>query len=88
MYLVILFCIGDAEKVVKTETGWPFVEIFYNATRSKAGATVMTSLLIVLYICAAIGFTAATSRQIWAFARDNGLPFSGYLARVSQLCVP
>lgn len=87
-YIVILFCIGNAEEGFKSPTGWPFVQIFYNATQSKAGATAMTSIIITMYICAIFGYMASASRQTWAFARDNGLPLSSYLARVSQLGAP
>jgi choline transport protein len=83
MYIVILFCIGNPETTLGTSTGWPFIEIFYTATQSKAGTTVLTSLLIAMYVFATFGFLASASRQAWAFARDYGLPFSSLFSRVS-----
>ena len=82
MYIVILFGIGDPEKTLTTPIGWPFVQIFYTATQSKAGTTVMTSLLIAMYNFATFGFSAAASRQAWAFSRDSGLPFSNIFDQV------
>jgi choline transport protein len=82
MYIVILFCFGNVEDTLSTPTGWPFIQIFYNSTQSKAGATAMTSILIAMYIFATFGFLASASRQAWAFARDNGLPFSNIFKRV------
>ena len=82
MYIVILFCFGNVTDTLDTPTGWPFIQIFYNSTQSKAGATAMTSLLIAMYIFATFGFLASASRQAWAFARDNGLPFSDIFKRV------
>lgn len=81
-YIALLFSIGDIDAALATPTGWPFIEIFYNATRSKAGTTAMTSVLIVLIICATFGYIASASRQMWAFARDRGTPFHNHLAKV------
>lgn len=82
MYLVILFCIGDIDKVINTETKVPFIELFRNSTQSNTAATVLTSLLITTYIVANFNFMASASRQAWAFARDGGLPFSHLLRKV------
>lgn len=85
MYLVILFCMGDVEQALGTPTGFPFIEIFRNATQSKTAATVLTSVLITMYICATFNFMASASRQAWAFARDGGLPFSNLFKQVFVL---
>ena len=81
-YLLILYSFGDPLKALNSPYGLPFLEIFYNATKSKAGTTAMTSLLLSMYIFATFGFVAAASRQAWAFSRDNGLPFSTLFKRV------
>lgn len=83
MVMVVLFCIGDVESALGSPTGYPFIEIFRNATQSKAGATAMTSILIAMIIFATFGYLASASRQLWAFARDQGLPFSNIIARAS-----
>lgn len=59
-----------------------FIEIFTNAVGSKAGATIMTSIIIVLEFCSALGCLAAASRMTWSFARDRGLPFAHYISMV------
>jgi amino acid transporter len=70
MILAILFCIGDVNNAMSTPTGYPFIEIFKNATQSKTGATAMTSILISMIIFATFGYVASASRQLWAFARE------------------
>ena len=40
-------------------------------------------LIVALTIFATIGLLATSSRMLWAFARENGLPGSGYISRVS-----
>jgi choline transport protein len=80
--IALLFSIGDIESALTSPTGYPFIQVFYNATKSRAGTTVMTCIIIVLIICATFGYVAAAFRQLWAFARDRAVPFSGTLAKV------
>jgi choline transport protein len=80
--LAFLFCIGDMS-VLESPTGYDFIEVFFNATKSHAGTSVMTAIPIVLVICASFGFLASASRLTWAFARDKGLPFADFLAHVT-----
>jgi choline transport protein len=42
----------------------------------------MGTILVVLVFFAAVSVTAASSRQIWAFSRDKGLPFSSWVEYV------
>ncbi|CAG8980474.1 hypothetical protein HYALB_00013595 [Hymenoscyphus albidus] len=74
MILTFLFCIGDIDVVLATNTGYPFMEIFLQATHSRAGSAAMASLIIVLSLSATVGLLASTSRMFWSFARDRGLP--------------
>lgn len=43
MMLTVLFCLGDVEKVLDTETAFPFIQIFKDSA-GTAGATVMTAM--------------------------------------------
>jgi choline transport protein len=81
-YIFILYCFGDPEETLGSPYGQPFIQIFNNALQSKVGTTVLTALLITLYVFATFGFVASASRQTWAFSRDNGLPLSKWLKRV------
>lgn len=82
------FTIGDVQAALFSATGYDFIEVFYNATASLAGSSVMTSILIALVTCASFGFLATASRQTWAFARDRGLPFSDFLSHVGASALP
>jgi choline transport protein len=83
LLIALLFCLGDVTAALDTPTGYPFIEILAQATNSNGAATAMTSLIIFLLTAAGIGAMASASRLLWSFARDNGLPFSGYISRVS-----
>lgn len=82
MLIAILFCIGDINAALTTPTGFPFMEIFQQATQSNAGATAMSAVVLSLMIFACIAVLAASSRMMWAFSRDNGLPGSRWLSTV------
>lgn len=42
--IATLFCLRDEQGVLNTSTGFPFIQVFVNATNSKAGATAMVCL--------------------------------------------
>jgi choline transport protein len=83
--MVITFCftLGNVFDILQTPTGYPFIQVFYNATQSNAGTSIMTAILIVNITSACISTVATVSRQTWSFARDQGLPFSSFIAYVS-----
>lgn len=63
------------------------MQVFYNAVQSKAGASGLTAIVCVLLFFTAINQVTTTSRQLFAFARDGGLPFSAFLGRVSKTLI-
>ncbi|KAK1036395.1 hypothetical protein LTR74_018855, partial [Friedmanniomyces endolithicus] len=81
---VYITVIGDVDDVLNTPIGAPFIQVFYNVTQSRAGASVMASVVVIQMISACISEGACASRQMWSFARDNGLPGSIWLAKVSE----
>ncbi|KFY48511.1 hypothetical protein V495_01268 [Pseudogymnoascus sp. VKM F-4514 (FW-929)] len=82
MLVTFCFCLGDVETILSNPNVMPFVQTFLIATKSHAGTSVMTSILIILTTCGCITNVATASRQMFAFARDQGLPFSNFLAHV------
>jgi amino acid transporter len=84
MLVTFCFCLGNIEDILANPDIMPFVQVFFNATKSEAGTAVLMTVFIILTICGCISQLASASRQMFAFARDNGLPFSKFLARVSS----
>ena len=82
MIITMAFCVGDIDEVLASQTGFAFIQVFLNATGSVSAATGMTCVIMIMQFCAAISNVATTSRQIYSFARDNGLPFSSFFAQV------
>lgn len=79
--LAIIFCQGNLENALTTPAGYPFIEIFA-AAAGLPGANVMLSIVLTLAVFSNLALLATASRQMWAFARDNGLPGSKYLKQV------
>lgn len=86
MLLVVLFITVDIESVLNSPTGllgFTFMQVFYDATGSLSGASAMICIIIIMDICAAIAFLATSSRIVFAFGRDRGLPFWRTMAKVT-----
>lgn len=67
---------------------FPYVDVFYAATDNARGTIAMVSIVCVLSICGNLSVLAAGSRQVWAFARDGGMPFSPWLQKITVVGTP
>ncbi|PQE17187.1 choline transport protein [Rutstroemia sp. NJR-2017a WRK4] len=89
MVLAILFSLGNVDDILATPTGFPFIQVFHDATGSNAGATAMTSIIIAALLFATIASLATASRMSWAFAREKGLPGYNFLVQIrTQSALP
>lgn len=82
MVLTILFRAGDIDQALAENPAYPFMAIFKHAVNSTSGAAAMASLLTILSTSATVGLLASSSRVIWAFSRDKGLPGWRTLSKV------
>lgn len=82
--LTICFTAGDIDAVLASPTGFPFIQIFFNATNSHAATNAMTSIVVITLVASTITEVATASRQTWSFARDRGVPFADFLSHVSK----
>ncbi|RYP14807.1 hypothetical protein DL765_006108 [Monosporascus sp. GIB2] len=82
--MLITFCsvLGSLEDALASPTQQAFLYVFYNSTQCVAGALVMGSLVTTMTIFTNSSVTAVSSRQLFAFARDQGVPFSKTFAYV------
>jgi amino acid transporter len=77
--IVINACVSpDLEAVIGTDTGFPLAQIIWDSLGKKWAAAFMSLISCCQWLMGASILTAL-SRQIWAFARDDGLPFSSYV---------
>lgn len=82
MVVTLIFTWGNLSEIAETATGMPFLQILFNVTGSLAAVDILAAVVIITLTASVIAVVATASRQIWAFARDNGVPFSSVLAHV------
>lgn len=80
--ITLCYCIGDLSTVLDTPTGYPFIQVFYNSTQSLPATNFMTIIVLFMATFSCVTIMASASRQIFAFARDQALPFSGWISKV------
>lgn len=81
--VVCLFCITNMDNVLDPTTGLPFMDLLKD-TVGLEGGTVLLSLFIMNGLGQAVGIVTSSSRLTWGFARDGGIPWSRYFARVDE----
>ncbi|PQK15205.1 hypothetical protein BB8028_0005g07190 [Beauveria bassiana] len=77
----LLLVTKDIDAVIKAPWG-PLLQVFMDATNSKAGSVCMLIFPIVCMLFTAITIMCTSSRMSYAFARDRGMPFSSVFAKV------
>jgi choline transport protein len=82
MAITFCYCVGDTLSVLASPLGTPFIQVFLNTTGSVGGATGLTVLMLVIAIFANVAVMATNSRQLFAFARDKGVPLSSVFSKV------
>lgn len=81
--LVLVICMGDPLELVQSLSGQPVAQLFFNAM-GRTPAILFTLCGFVVMNLVAIPGIQAGSRTIFAFARDDLLPFSHHWRRVSK----
>ena len=76
------FCIRNLTAIETTSTGVPLIAIFYEATGSVGGAIGLTTLVTIIALVSLCFLMAQSSRVVFSFARDHGLPFSDTISKV------
>lgn len=79
MLVTMLFCIGDLDTAIITPA--PYIQLF-TKTGSDSLATALMMVVFLLIYLGNISALATTSREVWAFSRDSGFPFSDWISKV------
>lgn len=82
--ILLLYSTGPLKDLLTTRTGFPFMEIYLNATKSPIGATMMCLSFTIIAVVATGAATASTSRTLWAFARDGATPLHHHISKVDS----
>jgi choline transport protein len=83
-----MFMITDVQAALGDATGYPHMWVFAQAV-SGGGVVALNAIPTVLIFAGTLTYNLSTSRQTWAFARDQGLPFSQWVGHIDpKLQVP
>ncbi|QUC20576.1 uncharacterized protein UV8b_04817 [Ustilaginoidea virens] len=77
----LLFCVADVDQVINARWG-PLLQVFMDATKSRAGSVCLLMFPLICIVFTTITLVCTSTRMSYAFARDHGMPFSSFLARV------
>jgi choline transport protein len=83
MLVAFLFVVEDVPSVLDSRTGQPYIQVIWNATKSRSGTMALVASMVVFFVFTSINANTTSSRQLYAFARDRGLPFSRWICHVS-----
>ncbi|KAK5111814.1 hypothetical protein LTR62_004734 [Meristemomyces frigidus] len=83
LVILFLFCLPNLDTLYSLGAPQPFVEI-YAMTMGRGGHVFMNVVCIFGLIFNTTVAGVASSRLIWAVARDGVLPFSGWISKVSE----
>ncbi|KAK6434235.1 hypothetical protein LTR95_009585 [Oleoguttula sp. CCFEE 5521] len=86
--ITFMFNVGPIDDGLYIYGGQPWVTVIYRITGSKAATIMMIVIVAINFYCLQINMVMTSSRQVWAFARDKGLPFSPFLAKVTPNGTP
>ncbi|GME85307.1 unnamed protein product [Ambrosiozyma monospora] len=78
LVVVITLCMGtDVAGYLASSSGQPIVDIFLHAMGKQAATAYLALCFLILWFCGAVA-TCYTSRSLWSFARDKGIPGSEF----------
>lgn len=77
----LMFVLTDIERVISSPMG-PLLQIFMDATGSRAGSTCLLMFPLVCMLFTTTALMCTSSRMSYAFARDRGMPFSSVFEKV------
>jgi amino acid transporter len=85
LFFILPICatLPPLQEIIDNESGGQALPyIFARVMGSPGGGVALTTLVLVIACFNSVSITVATSRTTWAFARDQALPGSKWLARV------
>lgn len=84
MAIAVMFTIQDVDALLAGGTGVTSLDLFLQIFEGKtAGPLALQSLIVICMTASNFGIHTWQARLAWAFARDNGFPFSQYLKRIA-----
>lgn len=80
-WIVLCFAMPDVGLALEHISTYPVIHIL-EQSMSTPWVTVELVLIVALVLFANVCYITAVSRDLWAFARDNGVPYSSWVCQV------
>ncbi|KAK1145542.1 hypothetical protein N8T08_004100 [Aspergillus melleus] len=81
LFIVFMLFISDMDAI--RQSPLPSLELLYQITGSRSVTLGLFVLLLAAYLTSLPSQWVSSGRIAWAFARDNGFPFSRFFSKVS-----
>lgn len=83
MIITAAYHMPDLDLALADSTTYPFVYVL-KQSMSTTWVTLIIIVTVVILVGSNIAFLTVASRDLYAFARDDGLPFSNWLSQLSK----
>ncbi|KAJ6001079.1 hypothetical protein N7481_001488 [Penicillium waksmanii] len=84
MILVYMFCITNPENLLDPVGGQPIIQLMVDSLRSLPLSIIGSLIFIICFGCASVTLLTTFTRIWWSLAREGGVPFSKFMARISH----
>ncbi|KAK6334070.1 hypothetical protein TWF696_002572 [Orbilia brochopaga] len=81
--LTICYHITSVQDALDDPTSYPAVYVIAQAMSIK-WVSVLLAVIVALILVASVSYFVAVSRQLYAFSRDRGIPFSRWVSKIDQ----
>lgn len=81
--VTVVYHIVSIDDALADPTLYPVIYVL-RQSMSPAWMTVILTVMLCLLVCSNMTYLAAVTRDIWSFARDQGLPFSTFISKVDR----
>jgi choline transport protein len=82
-FVTVAYHLPNLDEALADPTLYPIIHVL-RQSMSKEWLTVILTFILFLLICSNMTYLAAVTRDIWAFARDQGFPFSSWISKVDK----
>lgn len=82
-FITVAYHIPVIDDALADPTLYPIIYVL-RQSMSNPWLTVMLTFILFLLVCSNMTYLAAVTRDIWAFARDQGFPFSNWISQVDE----
>ncbi|KAJ4035404.1 hypothetical protein NW758_010438 [Fusarium oxysporum] len=76
----LMYVIKDVQGLIAS--GAPIMEVYNQALGSKTATTIWSVYYILVIYNVTLNLLVFSSRILWSFARDGGVPYSSYVSRL------